>query len=295
LICGISPRRGLRSLLLLGVVLTATLVLATGALATTPGAVVDQSSSGTADSQSLVSDVHDQGVAQTFVAGQTGELTDVDLGIARDSFYSGTGTGSVRVSIVGTATDGSPDTSTELAGADIAETAIQVGSPAALQVTFSAPATLVAGTVYAIYIYEVSSQHVHILVAAIASNGYASGDRYYTFGNGSVSAAGGALSFKTYVIPTAAEVAEALASAPSRMAYCTVEGDTWQDGTLIAPGTFVDLSGGQPLVDPHYIGATPAMYVEGKGLTCDPPPTGFELHGYADEPGLPTDAYGFYK
>ena len=45
------------------------------------------------------------------------------------------------------------------------------------------------------------------------------------------------------------------------------------------PGSFLNLGGGQPDVDPHFAGATPAVFVEGLGLTCSPP-AGYTQHGY---------------
>jgi hypothetical protein len=55
---------------------------------------------------------------------------------------------------------------------------------------------------------------------------------------------------------------------PPREAYCSVAGNTWQDGTPIVPGTFLNLAAGQPATDKHYTGAVPAFWVEGVGLTC---------------------------
>ncbi len=56
-------------------------------------------------------------------------------------------------------------------------------------------------------------------------------------------------------------------------------------------GVFVDLLKGQPASDPRYHGATPALFVEGKGITCDPPPPGYVLVGLYD--GVEAD-HGFY-
>lgn len=69
---------------------------------------------------------------------------------------------------------------------------------------------------------------------------------------------------------------------PARTSYCSAQGNTRPfDGTPIAPGTFLDLVSGQPETDPHYTGATPAIFVEGVGLTCDPPPAGYVRSGLA--------------
>jgi len=64
-------------------------------------------------------------------------------------------------------------------------------------------------------------------------------------------------------------VATALAAPqPTRIAYCSVAGDTWRDGTPITPGTFLNLLANQPATDSHYTGAVVAWYVQGEGLTC---------------------------
>lgn len=70
---------------------------------------------------------------------------------------------------------------------------------------------------------------------------------------------------------------------PPTGAYCAVAGNTWQDGSPIAPGTFLYLLYGQPDTDPHYKGAGYALFVEGKGLTCDPAPPGYVQDGYAGD------------
>jgi hypothetical protein len=54
-------------------------------------------------------------------------------------------------------------------------------------------------------------------------------------------------------------------------------------GAPIAAGSFVNLLADQPTVDPHDKGAAPAIYVEGTGITCDPPPAGYAVSGYAGD------------
>jgi hypothetical protein len=67
----------------------------------------------------------------------------------------------------------------------------------------------------------------------------------------------------------------------NRSGYCAGPGDSnLFTGQPIPPGTFLDLVGGQPDSDPHYQGATPALFVAGKGITCDPPPAGDVQTGY---------------
>jgi hypothetical protein len=55
---------------------------------------------------------------------------------------------------------------------------------------------------------------------------------------------------------------------PDRYVYCAVQGNTWADGTAIAPGTALNLLAGQPTSDPLYLGATIGFWVPGLGATC---------------------------
>jgi hypothetical protein len=66
---------------------------------------------------------------------------------------------------------------------------------------------------------------------------------------------------------------------PARGGYCSAPGDTDLSGSPIIPGTFLNLRLGQPRGDVHYLGATPAFYVEGIGLTCDPPSSAYTSAG----------------
>ena len=69
-------------------------------------------------------------------------------------------------------------------------------------------------------------------------------------------------------------------------------------GTQVAyclGATFTTLLYNQPAGDPAYRGATPARFLEGKGLTCDPPPPGYERKGFADESmHVPGGFYPYY-
>jgi hypothetical protein len=77
--------------------------------------------------------------------------------------------------------------------------------------------------------------------------------------------------------------------------YCSAPGNTWPDGTAIVPGTFLYLIYQQPATDSHYTGATPAIYVKGKGITCDPPPAGYTQQGYAgNDLSVPDGLYPYY-
>jgi len=55
---------------------------------------------------------------------------------------------------------------------------------------------------------------------------------------------------------------------PDRYIFCAVAGNTWPDGTPIAPGTSLNLPADQAASDPHYKGATPGFWVPGEGATC---------------------------
>jgi hypothetical protein len=60
-------------------------------------------------------------------------------------------------------------------------------------------------------------------------------------------------------------------------------------------GTFLDLEYRQPDVDPRYGGAVLAWYVQGIGLTCDPPPAGYVAFTTApDEYGIPGQLYAWW-
>lgn len=61
---------------------------------------------------------------------------------------------------------------------------------------------------------------------------------------------------------------------PAREAYCAGANNT-VNGEPVRQGSFLNLLAGQPDYDPNYKGATPAIFVEGIGLTCDPPPAGY--------------------
>jgi hypothetical protein len=80
-----------------------------------------------------------------------------------------------------------------------------------------------------------------------------------------------------------------------RAAYCSVPGNTDDNGTPIAPGTFLDLIVGTPSVVAHYAGAVPANFFEGIGLTCSAPPAGYVRDGDADGAGRVGDGvYPYY-
>ncbi len=83
---------------------------------------------------------------------------------------------------------------------------------------------------------------------------------------------------------------------PVRALYVAVEGNTDPfTGKPIKPGTMLDLLLGQPLTDPHYTNAQPAIYVEGVGLTAGPPPPGYVQHGLAgNDQHVAGDLYPYF-
>ncbi len=95
--------------------------------------------------------------------------------------------------------------------------------------------------------------------------------------------------FETFVTP-----APPTATGP-RGAYCTVAGNTTDSGDPIAAGTFVNLDDGQIYSDPHYTGATPAIFVQGEGLTCGAPPAGYTQQGDATSAqDVDSNTYPYY-
>lgn len=93
----------------------------------------------------------------------------------------------------------------------------------------------------------------------------------------------------TVLIPPADPVMGA-----SRAGYCSVAGNTTPSGTPIPAGKFLELLRGQPSWDYHYAGATPAIYVEGKGITCQAP-AGIAAEGTApDNKNVPGSFYPYY-
>jgi hypothetical protein len=70
----------------------------------------------------------------------------------------------------------------------------------------------------------------------------------------------------------------------SHAGYCSVAGNVNPfTGASIAPGTFLNLDTDQAATDPSYKGAVAANFVEGIGITCDPPPVGYLQNGFATD------------
>jgi hypothetical protein len=82
----------------------------------------------------------------------------------------------------------------------------------------------------------------------------------------------------------------------ARAAYCSAPGNQNEDGSEIPPGTFLDLIVGEPDRNPRLVGATPANFIEGTGLTCSNPPPGFVPDGLATSAqNVTSGIYPYYR
>jgi hypothetical protein len=118
--------------------------------------VTSSASAGTLDQQQTTSDTDaglttTQSVAQTFTPGVTGALDQADLLL----FKVGTPTNPVTVEIRNVSA-GKPGT-TALASANIPISAIPLTTATFVPVTFSAPASVTAGTQYALVVYSAAT------------------------------------------------------------------------------------------------------------------------------------------
>jgi hypothetical protein len=159
-----------------------------------------------------------------------------------------------------------------LASTALAAASVSSSAPSFVPAFFSAPAQVVAGTAYAIVIS--APEETVDLYLWTGNNGdpYPPGDVFLSPDSGdSWSLYGGDHTFRTYVA----------ANGP-HAGYCAVAGNKNPfTGALLPAGKFLELELGQPAVDPSYTGATPAIFVQGTGITCDPPPAGYTKQGKA--------------
>jgi hypothetical protein len=236
------------------------------AAAVTPGAVLDQSAA-VNSCNSIVNNT--QSLSETFTAGLTGQLTDVVLTLFNTSANS-----PLHVAITDS-TSGAPG-STVLAAVDVPTTAVGA-TDTDYDVAFPSPPDVVAGTTYAI---TVTSTGTGFWLWECSLDDYAGGQFYYN--NGGVGSWTGQSfadsAFATYVLVPPPP-------GTGRAGYCAAAGDTWANGAVIPAGTFLNLATGQPSADSHYAGATPAIYLQGEGISCDAPPPGWKQDGYAGSGG----------
>ena len=243
-------------------VLIAAAAIAGTAGSATGGSVLDQSSTSTASSNDgIVSQFHVAVASQTFTAGSSGLLTDITVNVALEAGFYGTPVGDLRAAINPVDGFGNADTAVELAVETTPFSALAVGTPAVVDFAFTSPPALVAGTQYAITLSQINGSHQHVWWAGDSSDVYPGGHSSDTLGGFATT---GDLAFATYML--AAGSFEG-----SRSGYCSVAGNTWADGTRIQPGTFLNLIDGQNGTDGEFTGATPALYLEGLGISCDVP------------------------
>lgn len=246
----------------------AVLAFAGTAGAVTGGAQVDQSSGDTSNQfDGFLSQAHSASPSQTFTAGVSGQLTDVTATLEAELT---SGNGVIRAAINPTDLSGNPNTGVELAVATVPASSLPLFTPTGVDFTFSTPAVLVAGTTYAITLTEVSSAHQHFYWSGSSSDTYAGGVASDPFGG-----ATGDFAFATYMIA-------AQATSGIRAGYCL-------------NGVFENLLYDQPNTDPTWSKAVPAIFVQGTGLTCNPPPAGWTQHGFAGaDLDLPPNMYALY-
>jgi len=245
------------------------------AAAATPGSVVDQTQ--TTNSGSAIFTSSSWTLGETFTAGISGPLTDVDL------YAASTAAGAPNLQVTITTVDGggNPQPGNVLASTTI-PTPGTVNSQTILTAHFSTPVSVTAGTQYAVLLNQPSGTQFGSFYIA-SGNPYAGGESDVL----SSLDASDDFAFTTYVaVPVSAST--------DRVGYCSVPGNTWADGSPIAPGTFLNLAQGQPGSDSHYIGAYPADYLQGVGITCNVgagfAPTGTEVGFWGDDTGQ----YAFY-
>ncbi len=227
---------------------------------------------------------YDEDTGETFTPAVTGTMTDVAFEI-RDFAPS-----DPLVVEVTEVTNGQPDLSEVIGSGSVPETEV-TGSQVLVTVPLTVVPTLTAGVSYALVLsYPGSGAYVWDL----ATNSYANGDGFDYYA-GVWSDLFDDFSFASYMVPTPPPSPPALSLSAPRGAYCTVAGNTSDSDGLLMPGTFVNLDDGQAWTDWHYEGASPASFIQGEGLTCDPPPTGSVRAGFATESmNVDPNTYPYY-
>jgi len=224
------------ALIALGMVVAAVVVPA--ALSMNPDAQIDQSQDST---EGCVTFTPGTIIGQVFTAGVSGRLSDVLLTLGNASGA----VDSVHVALTGTDGSGHPDLSNELGSLSLSSNAIPVPDPDLVDLQFGNP-SLVAGNQYAVVVS--TSDATGYEICGAGSFDYYTGGQAWgsTDGGASWSDVGGDAHFATYMLPPAV----------SRSGYCF-------------NGRFVDLATDQPTTDATYKGATPALYYQGVGISCD--------------------------
>ena len=254
----------------------AVLALAAPASAATPGAVLDQSATGTPNAFSYITHLEGYRAAQTFTPALSGQLTDVSVWLSFDAGFSLDAGLTVTITpVVG----GLPDTGTALATATIPHGVVTT-TAAQVDVSFTTPAQVTAGQQYAIVLNEISAgqtpgSHTHYRLAGFNATTYAGGSLVTAPSNNPWSVQAGDAWFQTYVLTAVSGGSEG-----GRVGYCI-------------GGRFFDLLVGQPDGDELYKSATSAIFLEDRGVTCDPPPAGWVFKGRTDAGEVVDD--GLYR
>jgi hypothetical protein len=262
-----------------GLVFSAALAAVVAALfageahAVTPGAVLDQHNNVIEGSITLTTGM---AVAQTFTAQRTGVLSDVVLSLGVPAPTSDP----LLVSIIRLTPTGEPDEGSVLATAAVTAADVPTSTTAPTDVAFPAGAIVTAGSSYGIWV-RTGSASGYTIEGSGSADFYAGGKVFVRMTAGAPwDDLGGSSDayFETWVVA----LVERVPPPPTRLGYCL-------------GGVFLDLVYGQPAVDGRYAAATPALFIEGKGITCDPPPAGFVARGFAgDDQHVPGGAYPFY-
>jgi hypothetical protein len=238
----------------------------------TPGSVLDQVNHVIEGDVTLTTGMS---VGQTFTAQRTGTLSDIVLQLGAPTSTPDL----LLVSITRVTGSAEPDLGSVLATASVTDADVPIGTTAPVNIAFASGPIVTAGSMYAIWIRTTSTSG-YTIEGSGSSDFYAGGkvflrlsasDPWDDFGGGSDAY------FETWVLVPAQYV-----PSPTRLGYCLA-------------GVFLDLVYGQPATDPTYAPATPALFIEGIGITCDPPPPGYVARGFAgNEQHVPDGVYPFY-
>ena len=220
----------------LGMVVAAVAVPA--AFSVNPEAQIDQSQGTT---EGCVTFTPGTLIGQVFTAGVSGRLSDLLLTLGNSSGAAG----AVRAVLTGVDGASQPELAAEIARIDVPAGSIPAPGAGTVDLEFGDP-SLVAGTQYAVVVSTSDAAGFDICGAG-SIDFYAAGQALGSIDAGATWAdVGGDAHFSTYMLLPSA----------GRAGYCL-------------NGEFLDLVTGQPDTDPSFKGATPALYYQDKGISCD--------------------------
>jgi hypothetical protein len=160
---------------------------------------------------------------------------------------------------------GAPNPTSVLATVELAPGQVQP-TATGTELHFAVAPSIVAGETYAIVLSSTDATG-YTVYGTTPIQYYLDGDLYVSVDDGATWFAPSAdLAFSTYVLAPGTGGGARWFAEPARIAYCL-------------DGRFLDLLAGQPVTDERYSSAIPAIFVEGKGLTCDRPPPSYVLSG----------------